>query len=96
MTSSSIGSGSEWRWPESLCSNSERPESPSEFGTELSVEVDTEEVEAEGEIGTEVDTLTNFALDFFFLGEGQATEDEARLFSPGALLNFPSCLFSSL
>ena len=56
---------------------------------ELFVEVDAERIEAEDEVGTGVDTLTTFTLDFFFLAGRQATEDEARSFSPGALLSFP-------
>ena len=67
MTPSAIGLGSEWRGPESLCSKSERPKSPSESITELSAKVDADGVEAESETGTRVNTLTAFALDFFFL-----------------------------
>ena len=96
MTLSAISSGSEWRGLESLRSKSGRSDPPSEFRTELSTEVDVEGVEAEGEAGTEVDTLTVFALDFFFLAGEQAVKDEARPFSLGALFSFPPCLFSSL
>lgn len=77
MTPSAIGLGSKWRGPESLCSKFGRLESPSKSGMELSTEVDAERVEAESETGTGVDTLTVFALDFFFLAGRQVAEDEA-------------------
>ena len=63
---------------------------------ELSTEVDAEGVEADGEAGTEAETLVAFAQGLLFLTGGQATEDEARLFLPGALLSFPSSFFSPL
>ena len=82
--------------PESLRSKSERSKLPSEAKAELFVEVDAERVEAEYEIGAETEALTAFALDFFFLTDGQAAKNETQPFSLEALLSVPSCLLSSL
>lgn len=97
-----FGSGLEWQVLGSLGSNLSESESPSEAWTELSAELDVEGVEVDGDLGTRVEALVTFMLGLFFfffflffLVGGQVAGDEVRPFSPDALLNFPSCIFSS-
>lgn len=77
MTPCVTGLDSELRGLKSLYSNLGGFKSPLESRTELSVDVNVERVEAKGQSGTEVDTLTTLVEDFFFLAEGRAAEDEA-------------------
>lgn len=91
------GLGSEGRVPGSLESSLNELESPSDAWVELVDRLDAEVVEVDGDLGVGVVTWIAFAIVFFFFFSvrGQAVDDEPRPFSPGALLNFPFCLFSS-
>ena len=87
-------SGSEWWVPRSLGSSLKELESPLDAWAELVDRLDMEAVEEYWDSGAGVLALIAFAIVFFFFsGGGRTTDGEARSFSSGALLNFPSCIF---
>ena len=92
-----FGSGLEGQVPESLGSSLKEPESPLEAWAELSAELDAKGVEVDTNSRAGVDALVAFTMSFFlfFSAGGQTADDEARPFSPDALLNFPFCLLFS-
>lgn len=89
--------GFEGQAPEPLRSNSIRSKLPSKAWTKLSAELDADGVEVDGDSRARVDALVASTMSFFFFFStgGQVVDDEARPFSPNALLNFPSYLLSS-